>query len=137
MKCEECTVCCTTCRVKELAKAAGDKCSHCSTKCDIYHDRPRECRTFQCAYSQMTDVSVLMRPDNLGVVFERLDTDLMFGSIHHSDNTKHIQGQVSAFLKEAINVVLSKDGIPTVYHLDNTSPELILKRIHLIAEGNK
>ena len=79
----------------------------------------------------MEQVSVQMRPDNLGVVFEKLADDLMFGTVNpeHKD-FKHMQGQITAFLQQGINTVLSKNGIPVVYHLDAVTPESLLKRIH-------
>jgi len=130
-ECGECTLCCTSCKIIELNKPSGITCKHCSTKCDIYKDRPHACKEFSCAYHQMDNVSLMMRPDNLGVVFEKLDNDLMFGTVNtkHKD-FKHMNGQINAFLKEGINTVLSKDGIPLVYHLDNVTPESLLKRVH-------
>ena len=41
-----------------------------------------------------------------------------------------MQGQITAFLQQGINTVLSKNGIPVVYHLDAVTPESLLKRIH-------
>lgn len=131
MECDECNLCCTLCVVVELDKAAGTECIHCSNNCDIYEDRPQSCRDLKCAYLQMNKVNVAMRPDNLGVVFEKLDDDLMFGTVNNKHKDfKHMNGQINAFLKEGINTVLSKDGIPLVYHLDNVTPESLLKRVY-------
>lgn len=75
-----------------------------------------------------------MRPDNIGVVFEKLEDDLMFGTVNpYHDNFSHMNGQINAFLKEGINTVLSKNGNLIVYHLDNVLPESLLKRVHNIA----
>jgi len=75
-----------------------------------------------------------MRPNNFGVIFEKLDIDLMFGTVDpkHKD-FKYLDGQINAFLKEGINVVLFRSGVYTVYHIDNVSPESLLKRIYEIA----
>ena len=72
-----------------------------------------------------------MRPDNLGVVFEKLEPDLMLGTVNpkHRD-FRHMNGQINAFLKEGINVIISKNGTPIVHHLDSVSPESLLKRVH-------
>lgn len=132
--CGDCTLCCTTCNIEELKKPSGTECIHCSIKCDIYENRPDSCKDFKCAYIQMEKVSVLMRPDNLGVVFEKIADDLMFGIVNsgHSD-FKHMKGQINAFLNSGINVVIMKNNNPIVYHLDNVSPESLLKRVHCIA----
>lgn len=132
--CNECQVCCTTCNINELKKLSGTECIHCDNGCGIYKDRPDSCKEFQCAYTQMDNVSVLMRPDNLGVVFEKLADDLMFGVVNSGHKSfKHMNGQINAFLKSNINVVIIKDNNPIVYHLDNTSPESLLKRVHNMA----
>lgn len=131
MECGTCTLCCTLCAIEELSKPSGDTCVHCSTKCDIYDKRPASCVEFMCAYSQVEKASELLRPDNLGVVFEKLEDDLMFGLVNpkHTD-FKHLGGQINALLKENINVVLIKEGNPSVYHLDNEDPAELIKRVY-------
>lgn len=134
MECGSCTACCTSLPIAELNKLAGDTCEYCNSNCTIYEDRPFACKEFSCAYHQMKQASEKMRPDNCGVIFEKLDNDLMFGTINpnHNDFT-FMDGQIDAFLKEGINTVLSKNGNPVVYHLDNVSPESLLKRVYEIA----
>ena len=132
-ECGECTLCCELLYIKELNKPSNTLCTFCDKGCTIHNDKPKECQTFKCAYYQMKKVSIKLRPDNCGVIFEKLEDDLMLGTM----NSKHkdfsfVQGQVSFFLKEKINVVLSKQGIPIVYHLDGIPPETILKRIHTL-----
>ena len=134
MDCGDCTLCCTVCHIAEIDKAAGVACDHCSTNCTIYAERPTACVEFSCAYHQMEKANVALRPDNLGVVFEKLADDLMFGSVNpkHKD-FRHMNGQIGQFLKEGINTVIVKAGVPLVYHIDSTSPELLLKRVYEIA----
>ena len=134
MDCGDCTLCCTLCHIEEIDKAAGVACDHCDVGCGIYDDRPNACVEFSCAYHQMKNANIAMRPDNLGVVFEKLADDLMFGSVNpkHKD-FKHMNGQIGRFLKEGINTVLVKSGIPLVYHVDSVSPESLLKRVYEIA----
>jgi len=133
MECGECTLCCTLCKIPELNKESGTECAHCSTHCDIYEDRPEACKEFSCAYHQVLKANIAMRPDNMGVVFEKLDNDLMFGNVNpkHKD-FKNMQGQINAFINEGINVVLAKGGINIVYHIDDVLPETLLSRIHKI-----
>jgi len=136
MECGDCTACCTLLKVDKLNKSAGITCIHCSTNCDIYDSRPEACKEFSCAYHQMDSVNIAMRPDNIGVIFEKLAPDLMFGTINPKHkNFKHMNGQINALLKEAINVVVSKNGQTTTYHLDSVTPESILQRVYKIAEG--
>jgi hypothetical protein len=136
MECGDCTACCTLLVVPELDKAAGTACSHCTTKCEIYESRPQACRDLSCAYHQVKNANIRMRPDKCGVVFEKLEDDLMFGTV----NPKHedfsfMHGQINAFLKEGINVVLSNNGRSATYHLDNVDPISLLSRVHKISEA--
>jgi len=49
--CGGCTACCKTHSVKEIAKPAGEWCSHClSDQCRIYETRPKGCRDFVCQW---------------------------------------------------------------------------------------
>jgi len=74
-----------------------------------------------------------MRPDNCGVIFEKIYDDLIFGTVNpnHKDFS-FMSGQVEHFLKDGINVVVSKNGIPIVYHCDDASPEEILGRLRKV-----
>lgn len=135
MNCGECTLCCTLLQVSELNKEAGESCKYCTTKCSIYLERPLACKEFSCAYHQMKKASSNLRPDNCGIIFEKLEEDLMFGTVDpkHKDFT-YLNGQINHFLAEGINVVLSKYGQPIIYHLDHIKPDELLTRIYLIAE---
>jgi len=134
MECGTCTLCCKLLFIKELNKQAGTMCKYCENNCSIYKDRPQSCKEFLCSYIQMNKASESMRPDNFGVIFEKLDDDLMFGTVNpeHKD-FKHLNGQINSFLKEGINVVLVRCKTFTVYHIDNVPPESLLKRVHSIA----
>lgn len=137
VECGECTLCCELPYIKELNKPTYTLCSFCDNGCTIHDNKPKECSDFKCAYLQMKKVSVKMRPDNCGVIFEKLNNDLMLGTINPKhENLSFVKGQISYFLKEGINVVLSKQGVPIVYHLDDVSPELLLKRIYNIKQNN-
>lgn len=135
MECGACTSCCTLLKVDELNKAAGEECKHCTFKCEIYSTRPQSCRDLSCAYHQMQNVSIRLRPDYCGVVFEKLADDLMFGSVdpNHKDLSV-IHGQINYFLNEGINTVLVRNGCSTVYHLDAVEPGLLLQRVHKMAQ---
>jgi len=50
--CGDCTLCCKVMAIEEIAKPAGQWCSHCKPGrgCLVYDDRPRECRAFNCLW---------------------------------------------------------------------------------------
>lgn len=50
--CEGCGLCCMVPEVQALEKPLGTWCRHCTTRkrCDIYEDRPQECRDFVCGW---------------------------------------------------------------------------------------
>ena len=52
--CGTCSLCCTVLRVDELAKRAGDDCTHQRGEngCGIYESRPGICRSYQCLWRQ-------------------------------------------------------------------------------------
>ena len=135
MECGSCTLCCTLLPVAYFNKPAGVTCKHCSVKCEIHKIRPAVCREYECAYYQMDKVSKKLRPDNCGIIFERLADDIMFGTVNpkHKD-FKYVNGQIRHFLKEGLNVVLAKNGQTTTYCLDGVQPENILSRVYKMAE---
>ena len=137
MECGECTMCCEVLHIKEIKKPANVLCTFCDKGCTIHNKKPDSCKEFECMYYQMKKVNIAMRPDKCGVMFEKLEDDLIIGTVDskHKD-FKFVNGQITAFLKEGINVVVSKNGIPVVYHLDNVLPEEVLRRIYLINKRN-
>ncbi|MBV8923780.1 MAG: hypothetical protein JOZ74_00285 [Bradyrhizobium sp.] len=50
--CGDCTLCCKVMAIEQLAKPAAQWCRHCKPGhgCQIYHDRPVECRQFNCLW---------------------------------------------------------------------------------------
>jgi len=133
MECGSCNLCCILPKLPELNKEAGITCKYLCNTCTIYDNRPDACKEFSCAYHQMDKVSEKLRPDNCGIIFEKLAPDLMFGSVNptHKDFS-FVHGQIQYFLKEGINVVLSNN---ITYHLDNIKPEDLLTRVYKITEG--
>ena len=76
------------------------------------------------------NANIAMRPDNSGVVFEKVFDDLMFGTVNpEGHKTNLINGQVNAFLKEGINTILARSGVTTTYHLDGVDPTSLMIRI--------
>lgn len=129
-KCGACTVCCVLCAIEELDKRSGETCTHCDKGCVIYESRPQPCRGFSCAYHQAKKVNIALRPDNCGVMFEKLDDDLMVGIIDPDNTPTHLNGQIQSFMNEGLNVVILNQGQPTVYHQDAVDPTSLTKRIY-------
>lgn len=134
MDCGTCTVCCTLTIVKELEKLAGDVCEYCDSGCTIYNKRPDPCREFKCAYLQASKASIALRPDRSGIMFEKITDDIVIGILDPKGHNEFIlQGQVSSFMKEGLNVITNHRGIPTVYHQDKVNPTDLLEILYKIA----
>lgn len=134
MECGECTACCTLLLVPELNKAAGEPCVHLTPKgCSIYEDRPQSCRDLSCAYHMVDNANVAMRPDNSGVVFEKVFDDLMFGTVNPKGKpAPYVQGQIRAFRDEGINTILAKSGVTTMFPLEGVDPTSLMTRLQAV-----
>jgi hypothetical protein len=64
-ECGRCTMCCKTVAVEELAKPAGEWCTHCSRSagCAIYETRPAGCREFFCEWMLSPELGPEWKPD--------------------------------------------------------------------------
>ena len=107
MECGECTLCCDIFPVNWLNKPANTACKHCNNGCEIHDSKPSECSDFECAYAQMKKVHISIRPDNCGIIFERLSENIFYGTI--DPNRKP-----------------SKDGIDQARYLNNSGFSVIL-----------
>ena len=80
----------------------------------IYESRPKGCRDFNCAYVQMDEVNIAMRPDNCGVVFEKMSDTRVLGMLDPKrDNYPHAKDQIEHFKKAGYEVIMTIDGIVT------------------------
>jgi hypothetical protein len=68
--CGTCTLCCKLMGIRELDKPRGVWCAHCSPKsgCDIYPERPGECRDFVCAWLGDEGLGDEWKPDKSRMV---------------------------------------------------------------------
>lgn len=110
-QCGECTACCDTFPVKWLNKPANERCIHaCAEGCGIHLAKPSECRDFDCMWLQSSS-PVSLRPDNCGVVFEKMSERIVYGTVF-KPLTKEANEQTHAFVAQGFSVVLvsSKDG---------------------------
>lgn len=108
MKCGECTLCCDLFPVKWLDKPMNTSCVHCDIGCKIHETKPSECSDFNCAYVQMEKANIELRPDNCGVIFEKLSDNIFFGTLNPNTTlTEFGKKQVYNFVKQGYSVVLA------------------------------
>jgi hypothetical protein len=112
MECDGCTLCCKTTNIVYMNSSHGEYCKHCipNIGCSIHIDRPDPCKVFQCAWSQMENVHIDLRPDNCKVVFEKINRTLMLGSIDDKieNASQLVSNQITAFGKEGISTMLQQ-----------------------------
>lgn len=110
-ECGDCAMCCKVMAVAAVDKPPGTWCRHCTTRngCDIYEDRPEQCRTWTCMWQ-------------LGLLPEELSprkTKLVFWIAGQAPDTKIVvQGDPTfphAHLVPKVNAFLHSLGkqIPT------------------------
>ena len=93
-ECDECTACCTALGIVALEKKAGCDCPHANAGCEIYAERPDECRSYSCEWKKgkYRDGD---RPDKVGIVVD--------SGVNHAFRQKYGPGAVVArelYLKE-------------------------------------
>jgi len=68
--CGTCTLCCKVMGITALKKAKGTWCSHCSPGqgCQIYSERPDECRHFSCLWLVDPDLGPEWKPERSKMV---------------------------------------------------------------------
>ena len=72
--CGDCRTCCHVLEIGELNKPKWNNCSHaCSKGCNIYSQRPQECKDFQCLWSTR-ELPSNMRPDVVGMMAYYVDS---------------------------------------------------------------
>ena len=69
-ECGGCTACCKIMAIDELKKPPSVWCPHCEIAkgCQIYADRPQDCRNFRCLWLDDERLPDAMRPDKTKVV---------------------------------------------------------------------
>jgi len=106
-------MCCLILPIKWINKEAGEWCVHCDigNGCRVFgNGLPDECAVFICAYNQV-NCDPALRPDRCKVIFEKVNDDIFLGTMHprynESYKKKIVEGQIKAFLKKGISVVIN------------------------------
>lgn len=132
-ECGECTLCCRLLEIKEANSLANEWCENCNPKkgCKIYKNRPKECHTFNCSWKLDDNAHFSMRPDMSKIIFENLDSDIVFGTIHPEYKVKkRIWDQVSHFIKSGSSVILQMfENKHRIYLADGAEASEIWDRI--------
>lgn len=132
MECGSCTLCCKLLLIASMNSPAGEYCKACSegVGCNIYSERPEECKDYRCAYHQTDKCSENIRPDKTGVIFERL-SDHIFIAVMEKETkmNKDVIGQIRAFNQQGFSVSLSVFGvdIPMMFPTAETTAESVFK----------
>ena len=73
--CAGCTLCCFLLAVEEISKPALTECRHCTPGicCNIYGERPQQCRTYSCGYLQIPEVPDHWEPRRSKMVLQSVD----------------------------------------------------------------
>lgn len=110
--CGNCTMCCKLPNILETNSPRGEYCKYCEPEigCKIYDKRPEECKVFQCAWSQMEKVHIDLRPDNCKVMFEKIKSNVIVGTVDGELESVSdlIHRQIDAFCFEGISVFLQQ-----------------------------
>ena len=107
--CNGCTMCCLILPVPWMDKKAGEWCKKCKPGigCSIYDNAPEDCIKYKCAYLQMEEVDIRLRPDHCKIIFEKLNDSIFHGSQHPDyELTKDALGQIRSFMREGFSVVV-------------------------------
>ncbi|SON57218.1 hypothetical protein HDIA_3677 [Hartmannibacter diazotrophicus] len=107
--CEGCGLCCMVPAVIELEKPVGRWCPHCSTRkrCDIYADRPQECRDFHCGYLTVAVLGEEWKPSRSKIILTaELDGQRVLALVDPARpdawRQEPFQGQLRAWAKAAV-----------------------------------
>ena len=134
MECGGCTLCCELLDVPWMNSPAGHVCKECKLNegCEIYKSTiTRDCMDYKCAYNQMENVSINLRPDKCGVIFEKLTNDLFLGTTRDRlVLTKDLEEQIKLFNREGFTVVMHNlKGQRTIYKAEQHTREYIEKEL--------
>ena len=134
MKCGECTLCCKLIDVPWMNSPPLEYCSKCipGEGCGIWDTVPEDCLEYQCAYNQMSNASVNLRPDRCHIIFEKTTDDIFTGLLEPGYAlNKDVLGQVNAFAREGISVLISAFGnnVPMIFSANGKASKDIYNEV--------
>jgi len=133
MECGNCTICCKILDIPWMDSPAGEYCKECDEGigCKIYNTAPKDCLDFQCAYNQMKQVSINLRQDRCGVIFEKVTDNIFLGTVNLNETQLKdvVKNQIDSLLKEGFSIVLlnSKIKEPFIYVSENNTANEVWK----------
>lgn len=105
--CGPCDLCCKLLETHDVPSPIGVYCQYCNNGCTIYEKRPKECRDYQCMWSQMENVGEELRPDICGVIFDRISDDVITARLEEGKKLNNLTfNQVEHFNKEGFSVLV-------------------------------
>ena len=114
MECDGCTLCCMVLPAPWMSSKAGEWCEHCiiGVGCGLWDNgMPEDCKSFTCAYNQLENASVELRPDKCKIIFEKVDNTMFLGTMHPYYNeaykSKIIQKELMTFYNRGFSVVIN------------------------------
>ncbi len=108
MECGECTLCCTMFPVEWLKKPMNTDCQHSCKGCMIHDTKPKECSDYNCMYAQMDKAPVALRPNNCGIIFDKISDEIIYGTIDPKNKPSEIaKKQIVAFMDQGFSVVVA------------------------------
>lgn len=109
MECNGCTLCCKLLSIGWMSSPRHEYCRECEigVGCKIWDNIPEDCKVFDCAYRQIEDCPIDFRPDNCGVMFEKVG-NYFIGSIDPDRKgiSKEAMGLVDIFIYQRFSVIL-------------------------------
>jgi hypothetical protein len=108
-ECGSCTLCCVLLEIRDKQSPPLERCPNCNLTvgCNIYDNRPEDCRNFNCSWRLDNNAHADMRPDKCHIIFENLSEDIIFGTLDPNyiiDDL--IIGQIRAFQNSGSSTVL-------------------------------
>lgn len=132
--CGSCTLCCTVMKVDMTPpKPEHVPCWHCTRAgCEIYADRPKPCRVFEClwlgtqARAELPTLPSALRPDRCGVVMEVNTASYIIAHCHWPAAWK--RAPILAFLTDMTSrtrVLIENQGGTTLLMPDGSTRALM------------
>ena len=134
MECGNCTMCCLLLNIKETDSIPTVYCKYCNPNvgCNVYENRPESCRIFECAWKQMENAHIDLRPDNCNILFEKWSDYVMVGILNQFSISDLMMRQIDYFRSEGISVFVV-DNVKksrTYFLADNHTREFVRKEIN-------